>query len=110
MPLEDLQYFQGNLKTLDQPQFDKLKRSILKHGFSFPVFVWNDQIIDGHQRIFVTRHLVEQEGYTIDGDIPVVEIQAKDHNEAAEKLLLMTSRYGEVTDAGGFITVAAKQR
>ena len=105
LPLEQLQYFQGNLKTLEQPQFDKLKRSILKHGFSFPVFVWNDQILDGHQRVFVTRHLIEQEGFAIDGAIPVVEIQAKDRKEAGEKLLALNSQFAKITDEGlyGFL-------
>lgn len=98
MPLSSLLEFQGNLKTLHDAEAKKLRSSILKHGFAFPVFVWGAHILDGHQRLFVLRQLID-EGYRID-DIPVVEIKAKDRSEAAEKLLLLNSRFGEITDAG----------
>ena len=98
LPLSDLLGFQGNLKTLHETESQKLRRSILKHGFAFPVFVWGTHILDGHQRVFVLRQMID-EGYLVD-DIPVVEIKAKDRAEAAEKLLLLNSRFGEITDAG----------
>ena len=82
-----LKNFQGNLKELSEKEFEKLRKSILKHGFSFPVFVWKNNILDGHQRIFVTNRLLN-EGYTIK-DIPIVDIDAKDRTEAAEKLLFL---------------------
>jgi ParB-like chromosome segregation protein Spo0J len=92
--LETLQDFQGNLKTLQLDELEKLKRSILKYGFSFPVFVWKDSILDGHQRLFALKELLKED-HTI-GNIPVVEIQAKNKTEAAEKLLLINSRYAEI--------------
>ena len=98
VPLDKLQDFQGNLKTLGDAEFEKLKRQILKYGFSFPVFVWGDHILDGHQRVFVVRSMVD-EGYTIT-DIPVVEIEAKDKKEAGEKLLALNSHYAKMTDEG----------
>ena len=98
IPIEKLQNFQGNLKDLRADELGKLKRSILKHGFSFPVFVWDDFILDGHQRIFAVRELLK-ENYTI-GNIPVVEIEAASKTEAAEKLLLLNSRYAKITDEG----------
>jgi hypothetical protein len=98
MPLEKLQDFQGNLKTLDPEQEAKARQSIIKHGFTFPVFVWGNKIIDGHQRLFVVRKMVK-EGYSI-GPIPVDEIEAKDEKEAAEKLLVLNSRYGRITEDG----------
>ena len=98
IPLGKLKAFQGNLKELRPDEFEKLKRSILKYGFSFPVFVWKNNILDGHQRVFVTAELVK-EGYQI-GDIPAVEIEAKDETEAAEKLLMLNSRYAKMTDDG----------
>lgn len=97
-PIDKLKNFQGELKELRKDEFEKLKRSILKHGFSFPVFVWGDFLMDGHQRVFVVGKLLE-DGYTI-GDIPVVEIDAKNEKEAAEKLLLLNSRYAKITDDG----------
>jgi len=98
LPIDDLKNFQGNLKELRKDELKKLKRSILKHGFSFPVFVWKTWIMDGHQRIFTVKELFK-EGHTI-GDIPVVDIEAGSKKEAAEKLLLLNSRYAKITDDG----------
>lgn len=98
IPLGALQNFQGNLKELRKPELEKLKRSILKHGFSFPVFIWGSKILDGHQRVFATKSLIK-DGYSIE-DIPVVEIHAESAAEAAEKLLVLNSRYAEITDEG----------
>ena len=98
IPLDQLQNFQGNLKTLDKSALEKLKRSLIKYGFSFPVFVWGNEILDGHQRIFAAKALIES-GYTI-GKIPVVEIEAKNKKEAGEKLLILNSEYGKKTNEG----------
>lgn len=98
LPIDQLKTFQGNLKELHEDEYEKLKRSILKYGFSFPVFVWQGYMLDGHQRVFTVNKLLS-EGYTI-GDIPVVEIEAKDKTEAAEKLLVLNSHYAKITDEG----------
>jgi len=39
MPIDDLEAFQGKLKSITEAEFEKLKAAILKYGFSFPVFV-----------------------------------------------------------------------
>jgi len=98
LPIGKLKNFQGNLKELRADELEKLKRSILKYGFSFPVFVLQSWIMDGHQRIFAVKELLK-EGHTI-GDIPVVEIEAESKKEAAEKLLLLNSQYAKITDDG----------
>ena len=105
LSIDQLKTFQGDLKELSEDEFEKLKRSILKYGFSFPVFVWQDYMLDGHQRIFVVGKLVKEEGYAI-GDIPVVEIDAKNKTEAAEKLLVLNSHYAKITEDGllGFVS------
>lgn len=106
--IDTLQNFQGNLKELRKPELEKLKRQILKHGFSFPVFVWGgDKILDGHQRIFTVRELIT-EGYMID-DIPVVDIDAKSKKDAAEKLLALNSRYAKITDEGLYEFIDANE-
>ncbi|MBU1170286.1 MAG: hypothetical protein KKD44_12045, partial [Proteobacteria bacterium] len=107
MSLDQLKNFQGNLKTLPESELDKLKRSILKHGFSFPVFIWNDSILDGHQRTFAVRNLIK-EGYTID-PIPVVEIMAATKSEAAEKLLILNSHYAKITEDGLYEFLSANE-
>lgn len=98
LPIDGLQAFQGNLKDLRAEELEKLKRSILRYGFSFPVFVWGDKILDGHQRVFAVRELLKEK-HTI-GKIPVVEIEAENETEAAEKLLILNSRYARITDEG----------
>jgi ParB-like nuclease domain len=64
--LAKLQPLQGNLKELSVTNFEKLKKSILKHGISFPFFVWQDNginyVLDGHQRDRVLRKMQKQ-GY-----------------------------------------------
>src|SRR4030095_11869514 len=54
LPLEKIQAFQGDLKSLSKPEFEKLKKSIIKYGLSFPSFIWKKNgtmnCIDGHQR------------------------------------------------------------
>lgn len=98
LPIEQLKNFQGNLKELSESDFEKIKISLLKYGFTFPVFVWKNNLLDGHQRMYVVKVLIE-EGYEI-GPIPIVEIMAKNKKEAAEKLLVLNSRYAKMTDEG----------
>ena len=38
--IDDLHEFQGELKERSADDVDKIIRSIKKHGFSFPFFVW----------------------------------------------------------------------
>ena len=97
-----LKPFQGELKTITDDNLQKLKNSILKYGFTSPAFIWKDgeqyNIIDSHQRLKALQSLFS-EGYTIP-DIPVIYIQAKDEKEAKEKLLHITSQYGEFSEGG----------
>ena len=97
-----LKPFQGSLKEMSKLSAEKLKASILKYGWRFPVFVWNDGktdwIHDGHGRLLVLAELLK-EGYTIDA-LPVVDIHAKDRKEAAELLLAVNSKYQTITEEG----------
>ena len=102
VPRPELEAFQGNLVELRQENYDKLRRLIIAKGFRFPVFVWNNKIIDGHQRLFVLKHLVENEGYLFPHDVPVCDIEAKDEKEAKELVLIARSEYGDTTDEGLF--------
>jgi hypothetical protein len=102
VPRQELETFQGNLVELRQENFDKLRRLIIAKGFRFPVFVWNNKIIDGHQRLFVLKHLVESEGYLFPHDVPVCDIEAKDEKEAKELVLIARSEYGDTSNEGLF--------
>lgn len=100
MPIDDFEAFQGKLKSITEAEFEKLKSAILKYGFSFPVFVWRKSILDGHQRVQAVKRLID-DGYELEGGmLPVALIQAKDRKEAAEKLLLINSRYATIGQDG----------
>jgi hypothetical protein len=104
VPRRELEGFQGNLVELRQENFKKLRRLIIEKGFRFPVYVWEkeNKIIDGHQRLFVLKHLIENEGYQFPHDVPVCDIQAKDEKEAKELVLIARSEYGDTSDEGLF--------
>ena len=94
-----LKTFQGNLKEMSKINVEKLKQSILIHGWIAPIFVWNnDYILDGHGRLLVLSLLLK-EGYTI-GDLPVVDVEAQTKKEAAQILLAINSNYQTITDDG----------
>ena len=55
LPIDRIVEFQGELKKLSKENENKLRNSILKHGFIAPFFVWDDhgewKLLDGHQRL-----------------------------------------------------------
>ena len=94
--------FQGELKTLSETNYGKLKKQILDQGFCAPCFVWKNDgkyfILDGHQRATTVLRL-SAEGYSVP-DLPCVEIYAKTKLEAKKKLLSYVSAFGKVEGAG----------
>ena len=101
VPLDELEEYQGNLKSLGKTEYAKLKQSITEKGFIVPCFAWRNgsdkwKLLDGHQRVRVIRN----EGWEIEGGIPIVEIAAEDERDAKEKLLAIVSRYGRVEGQG----------
>ncbi len=99
LDFSQLTEFQGNLKIREDTDYEKIERSIKKHGFSFPFFVWKkgkiNYVIDGHGRIGALQRLVA-EGENIP-PLPVVYVKCKDENEAKEILLKLNSQYGRMT-------------
>jgi hypothetical protein len=108
LPLEKLLPLQGELKTITPDRAAKLRASILRHGITFPFFVWRNGdknfIIDAHQRDKVLQGL-QTEGWTVP-PVPVAWIEAADEKEAREKILLCNSQYGQMNESslGAFIT------
>ena len=84
VPAATLQAFQGAFKTLDDVQYGRLRALLEGEGFAAPVFTWHghDKLLDGHQCLLVC----EREEWSIEGGVPVVEIEAADEQEAARKL------------------------
>lgn len=69
--IAEMTELQGNLKHREQVDYDKIKLSIIKYGFSFPFFVWKSDknyILDGHGR-FATLCKMQKDGYLIP-DLP----------------------------------------
>jgi hypothetical protein len=102
LPLDKLVPLQGNLKVLSVREFEKLQASLLQYGISFPFLAWKQNgttyILDGHQRDTVLRKMREQ-GWKIP-PVPVAYVQAKSKKEAMEKILLISSKYGQITHEG----------
>jgi ParB-like chromosome segregation protein Spo0J len=99
--LADLTPLQGGLKELSDASFEKLKQSILKHGITFPFFVWQSEdenyILDGTQRDRVLKRMAVDDGYDIP-PLPCALIEAKNRQQAAEKILLISSQYGKMSN------------
>lgn len=104
LPLDYLEPLQGNLKELSDESLKKLKKSIVKNGFIFPIFAWENQadgtikIIDGHSRVKALVAL-KKDKYSIP-QLPVVMIPADSIDEAKGKLALASSQYGKFTEDG----------
>lgn len=97
LPFDSLEEFQGGLKKISKANLEKLKRRIIRDGINVPVFVWrvNDwcRVLDGHQRLKALQSLRE-DGYELPL-IPVAYIDAEDEADARQKLLGITSQFGE---------------
>jgi hypothetical protein len=96
---EEIENLQGEIKSLSEANLEKLKKSILKYGFSAPIFIWENAgkkwSLDGIQRI-KALHSLKDDGYKIPA-LPIVEIFAKTKKEALEKLYRITSQYGKLS-------------
>lgn len=100
--IDRLTPFQGNLKTLDDRNFNKLRKSIIDEGFSFTVHVWENAgviyIIDGHQRVSVLTQMRKQ-GMIL----PLIScsfVSADSYRSAKKLVLLAISQYGKIQKDG----------
>jgi len=102
LPYDQIEPLQGNLKKRTDEQLNKICRSMIKHGWAFPEFIWHNEghnyCLDGHGRQEAIPRLIKM-GYVIPL-IPIVYIEAKDKAEAKELLLKCISQYGTVTKEG----------
>ena len=100
--IDDLVPTQKNLKSLSKENFEKLRKSIIKNGFFFPIGIWDHdgvlKLLDGHQRLLTLKEL-RNEGYII-LLVPVFRVYASDEKQAREMLLHSVSQYGQVEKQG----------
>lgn len=97
--LDDLNHFQGDLKSIDKDQFLKLKKSLISDGLPIGFHVWIDKkskvwTIDGHHRVLALKAL-RDDGFHIPS-LPCVIVQAKDKKEAAKAVLINNSKYARM--------------
>ncbi len=104
IPWQQLRPFQGDLKEINKLNFEKLKKSIFKHGITKAADVWaapdgEYKCIDGHQRLKLYEWL-ENKGWTVP-PIPVSFVEAASESEAKEILLTHAGgSYGTITEQG----------
>lgn len=103
LPLDSLVEFQGELKSLSEENYQKLKSEILQTGFAFPIYVWQSKdginyILGGHQRTRTLRKL-QKEGHEIPL-IPCVLIEADNVKQAKRRIVQDVSQYGHVEKDG----------
>ncbi len=100
MDINQLTAFQGNLKELSDVNYAKLKAKIVKLGFSEAIGVWQSDgknfILNGHQRLKTLTKMRDEDGYDIP-QVPVLIIKAENFKQAREKVLSLTSQFGEMT-------------
>ena len=92
--LHELTEFQGELKERSAGDVEKIIKSIKKHGFSFPFFVWKNDgknnVLDGHGRL-----LALQQGGAPGQEVPAlpcVYTGYKNEARAKEKLRKLNSQ------------------
>ena len=100
VPLSKLEPLQPeSFKTLTEKNYGRLKAAILDVGFSFPELVWKSRnrfyVGDGHQRVRTVQQMLK-EGFALPGGaLPVSFTEAKNKKEAAKKIAMGASQYGE---------------
>lgn len=102
LDVADMREFQGQLKSLSEADYQKLRAQILDRGFSFPIAVWQHEssnfILDGHQRRRTLLKLRE-EGHEVP-PVPIVVVNAESYTEAKRKLIAAASQFGRVENQG----------
>lgn len=104
---KELKPLQGNLKLLTEKNYARLKKSFEEKGMFVPVFVWRDRgtnyILDGHgrSRLFTREKakFVDEHGKPTT-KIPCIVIEAKNLQDAKQKLLIISSQYQSVSQEG----------
>lgn len=102
--IDKLNILQGDLKNMTEENCQKLKKSIIEKGFSFPIFIWKNKkknwILDGTHRY---KELIKmrEDGFEIP-PIPIAVVEAKNLKDAKEKLLAVSSQFADITPEGLF--------
>lgn len=102
--LDDLHFFQDDLKSITPENMERLKREIVETGFAFTPHIWGNPedsckyILDGHHRVMALKEL-RAEGYEVPM-IPTNMVEAKTIAEARRRVLQASSSYAKITEKG----------
>lgn len=101
--LDQLIELQGELKSLSEENYRKLRQEIVSTGYAFPIRCWKKDgtytIIGGHQTKRVLMKMRDEEGYLIPS-LPVSLVEADSLHEAKRRVLQDVSQYGDVDKQG----------
>jgi hypothetical protein len=93
--------FQGNIKSRTESNVEHIIRSIERHGFSFPLFVWRHDAVydclDGHGRLLALK-VLDDSGVKIPL-VPVVFVDADSELEARRKLVEVNNLNGTFVES-----------
>lgn len=101
MDYREMVELQGDLKTLDEHNYSRLRSNLMEQGQLAPFFLWLDPetgkylVVDGHQRkkIFFVEKVTPYER-------PYILIPGPTIVEAKKALLAISSQYGTITEIG----------
>ena len=97
LELDQIIDFQGKLKHRSKKSLEDLKHKIVRLGFISSFIIWDKNgiyyTLDGHARIEALLSLMD-DGYEIP-PLPVIFVQAENEKDAREKLLSISSQFGE---------------
>jgi len=98
LSLDGFTDFQEGLKNRTEGDIVKILRSVRDLGFSFPFFYWRSgdtrYVLDGHGRL-IALQIFRQLGGQVP-PLPACRVDAKDIDDAKQKLLRLNSRYGTI--------------
>lgn len=97
--LEELIAFQGNLKELSKEGYEKLKNSLLINDNIGIFYIWENNILDGHQRVYTLLEL-KKAGIKMPTKWPCIKVRADSLKQAKKFVLQYTSQHGKITKDG----------
>ena len=96
IPLDDLQPFNGNPRTIDEDGLTRLEASLRRFGLYVPLVVWDDpdgdrtKVIAGNQRLIALRRMRDR-GEQVPDPVPVVVFDGPE--DSARVLLLRDNNH-----------------
>ena len=57
LPIEELKPYANNAKEHPTEQIEQIKKSIEEFGFSDPIGIWKDEIVEGHGRLIAASEM-----------------------------------------------------